>query len=253
MEEKLAKAIQKFLSAGNAGRTVGAAKGQITKLVNELAVELGVEKARELAKSTLALVLAEEGEFLEHRIGILKNRFDVRSLYIEGDRVFGWYDPEHQVQAEELPFYYSDFGYYYVSFYRRHDERYLWEARGFQPAEDLPTIRHSNELAVKFDVKRSLFWLQYGYALPCKLPWHRGRFDGASNAENECLWVSRSIIPAGWWCAWKWWPGCQWWYYERHPEWFSDMDWWGESEDDEPTSVRYEPIDDPYAAVLGGI
>lgn len=92
------------------------------------------------------------------------------------------------------------------------------------------------------------FWLKYGYALPCDLPWHRGKID---NTYGECLWVDRSIISAGWWCAYKWWPDCQWWYYERHPEWFTDMDWWPAYE--EPKPQRFSPIDDPYAAVLGGI
>lgn len=248
--EKLREAIRKYLSFGISNRTIGAAKGKITKLVNESASELGTEKARELARSVLALVLAEGQEVTEHRVEILKNRFDVKSFYLEGDRVFGWFDPEHQVQAEELPFYFSGAA-YYVSFYRRQNEYMLWLDRGFEAAEDLPTIRDGDELTVNFHPTRSLFWLEYGYALPCKLPWYRGKFDGAANTEDECLWVSRSIISAGWWCAWKWWEGCQWWYYERHPEWFSEMvDWWGTYE---PTPVRYEPIDDPYAAVLGGM
>lgn len=244
--EKLREAIRRYLSLDSAGRTIGAAKGRITKLVNESAAELGVGKARELARTVLALVLVEGQVTSESRVGILKNRFNPKSLYLENDRVFGWYDPEIQVQAEELPFYYSGAG-YSVSFYRRHEERRLWEARGFQPAEDLPAIRVGNELTVSFHPTRSLFWLEYGYALPCELPWHRGKFD---NTHDECLWVSRSIIPAGWWCAWKWWEGCQWWYYERHPEWFADMDWWGTYE---PTLIRYEPMDDPYAVVLGGM
>ena len=247
--EKLREAIRKYLSFGISNRTIGAAKGRITKLVNELAAELGVENARELARTVLALVLAEGQDVTEHRVETLKNRFDTKSFYQEGDRIFGWYNPEQQVQAEELPIYYNDAGYYYhVSFYRRQDERLLWMSRGFEVAEDLPTILRGSQIEVRFDVKRSLFWLRYGYALPCELPWHRGRFDGSTNAEDECLWVRRSIIPSGWWCAWKWWPDCQWWYYERHPEWFTDMDWWGE----ELPPKRFEPIDDPYALVLGG-
>jgi hypothetical protein len=248
--EKLREAIRRYLSFGTGGRTIGSAKGRITKLVNESAAELGVGKARELALTVLALVLAEGRDVCESRVETLKNRFNPKSLYREGDRVFGWYDPEMQVQAEELPLYYNDGAYYYyVSFYRRSDDYSFWRSRGFEAAEDLPTIQHRDGLEVKFDVKRSLFWLEHGYALPCKLPWHRGRFDG--QGTDECLWVSRSIIPAGWWCAWKWWEGCQWWYYERHPEWFTDMDWWGTY--DLTVPIRYEPIDDPYAAVLGGM
>lgn len=247
--EKLRDAIRQYLSLAASSRKIAAAKGRITKLVNESADELGAEKARELARTVLALVIAEDQPTSIDRVEQLKNRFDPKSFYLEGDRVFGWVDPQEQAQAVELPLYYNDDAhYYYVSFYRRQEQYPFWSIMGFEAAEDLPTRRRGEELEVSFDVKRSAFWLQYGYALPCQLPWHRGRFD--RNDPDECLWVSRSIIPAGWWCAWKWWEGCQWWYYERHPEWFVDMDWWGTYE---PTPSRYEPIDDPYALVLGGV
>lgn len=244
--EKLGEAISQYLSLAASSRKISAAKGRITKLVNESADELGAEKARELARTVLALVITEDQPTSIDRVELLKNRFNPKSFYLEGDRVFGWYDPEHQAQAEELPLVQSENG-WHVSFYRLKNELNLWRSRGFKTAESLPTIRRGDELSVEFHPARSLFWLEYGYALPCKLPWHRGKFD---NTHDECLWVSRSIIPAGWWCAWKWWEGCQWWYYERHPEWFSDMDWWGTYE---PAPVRYEPMDDPYAVVLGGM
>jgi hypothetical protein len=249
--EKLREAIRSYLLQDGSSRKIASAKGRITKLVNESAADLGVQKARELARTVLALVIVEGQNISTGRENLLKNRFDVRSFYLEGDRVFGWYDPETQVQAEELPLYFNDGAYYYyVSFYRRSDDYSFWRSRGFEAAEDLPTIQHRDGLEVKFDVKRSLFWLQYGYALPCKLQYHRGRFDGNGIGDDreECFWVSRSIISSGWWCAYKWWPDCQWWYYERHPEWFTEMDWWGT-----PEPVRHEPIDDPYAAVLGGM
>jgi hypothetical protein len=204
--EKLREAIRQYLSLAASSRKISAAKGRITKLVNESADELGAEKARELARTVLALVITEDQPTSIDRVELLKNRFNPKSFYLEGDRVFGWFDPEHQVQAEELPFYFSGAA-YYVSFYRRQNEYMLWLDRGFEAAEDLPTIRAGDELTVNFHPTRSLFWLEYGYALPCELPWHRGRFDG--NDPDECLWVSRSIIPSGWWCAWKWWEGCQ--------------------------------------------
>jgi hypothetical protein len=64
------------------------------------------------------------------------------------------------------------------------------------------------------------------------------------------LFVTRSIIEHGFWQAWKWYGAeTKWWYLENRPELFADFDWWGESA---TKPVRYEPTDNPYAAVLGG-
>lgn len=236
--KKMLEAILAYLSENGSNRKIAAAKGRITKFANELASEIGAAAAREKILKLLEDVTEESS-----RWDLLKNRFTPGSLYTEGDRVFGWWDTSAQVQAEELPLYGSG-ATYSVSFYRRDNEAWLWRQRGFELAEDLPTVRRGNELVVQFNVKRSLFWLKYGYALPCDLPWHRGRFDG----DGNCLWVDRSIISAGWWQAWKWWDGAKWWYLEKRPELFADMDWWGDWEE---KPVFYSPPDDPYAAVLG--
>jgi hypothetical protein len=63
------------------------------------------------------------------------------------------------------------------------------------------------------------------------------------------LFVDRSIIEHGFWQAWKWYGAdTQWWYLEHRPELFADLEWWVDSK-----PMRYEPQDDPYAAVLGGL
>lgn len=236
--KKILEAILAYLLGDGSSRKIAAAKGRITKLASELASELGAVQAREEILQVLTEVKEDSSRWL-----LLKNRFTAGSLYQEGDRVFGWWDITLQAQAEELPLYHSGAS-YSVSFYRRQNEALLWRQRGFEEAEALPTTRRGGELLVEFNVQRSLFWLKYGYALPCKLPWHRGRFDG----DEDCLWVDRSIISAGWWQAWKWWDGAKWWYLEKRPELFADMDWWGDWED---KPIFHSPVDDPYAAVLG--
>jgi hypothetical protein len=231
--DKLLAAIERYIAAETPRKASGA-KGAITKFVTELASSLGAEKAREKVWETLR-GLDVIPEWLERR-------FTPGSFYMEGSSVWGWWDSgSQQFQAEELPLCWSDC---YSVHYR--SDATLWERRGFYIAENLPVKLQDMRIEVSFGVERSPFWLQYGYALPCDLQWHRGSFDDG----GTCLWVDRSIISAGFWKAWKWWVGCQWWYYEKHPEWFVEMDWWGAYES---LSIRYEPENDPYAAVLGGI
>lgn len=227
--------IYKYLTVDGTNRMVGRALAKVTRLVNDLAQEFGPATVRELA---LACVQAASSP-VPDRINRLVNRFTVGSLYLEGQTVFGWYD-QFQAQAKEVPLRYMGDS-YEVNFFACPKERKLWQERGFHEAEDLPVIwrSYSSCLEVVFPVKRSLFFREYGYALPCQLQWYR---------DDEGFHVSRSIISAGFWCAWKWWGDAKYWYLEKRPELFADMDWWGEPSPPQ----RFEPIDDPYAAVLGG-
>jgi hypothetical protein len=149
----------------------------------------------------------------------------------------GWWSIEAQVQAEELPL--ERLGQAYsVTFYDRSQERGLWQLRGFYEAEGLLLVHLEDGSYVRFAVERSLFFLEFGYALPCTLQWYW---------NEHGLFVSRSIIGTGWHQAWKWWDGAKWWYFAHRPELFADLDSWGTLD-----PIRHEPEDDPYAAVLGG-
>lgn len=222
--------IEKYLAADTT-RKQSAAKGALTRWANNRAEEIGSVAAR----TEVLQVLAKFQNLPEWII----ERFNPKSFYKEGDRVMGWYDPSIQVQAEELPLYHSGSA-YSVSFYRRQDSIMYWRVRGFEVAQEMPTIRRGDELKVEFDVKQSRFWLNYGYALACDLQW-RWR-------EGEEFYVSRSIISSGFWCAYKWWEGCKWWYYEKHPEWFEDDPMWG----DYGLKPVWCPAPDEYSTVLGG-
>lgn len=245
MKDKLSQAIDKYLFAEGTNRRIGSAKARLTKLVDEL-WHIGND-GKEIRK--LALELLEEKEYVPDRTKLLRNRFTYGSLYLESDRVFGWWNPDAP-QAEQLPLAYSA-GTWIVSFWAMPAEAEAWEYRGFLTAQDLPLTRRvwspENQFnlldiwEVKFPVKLTHFWLEYGYALPCKLQWHR---------DNEGLFVDRSILSAGYWQAWKWWAGARDWYLEKRPELFADMPWWGDYDLEAP--IRYEPEDDLYAAVLGG-
>lgn len=225
--------IERYLAADTTRKKSGA-KGAITRWANDRAAEIGVVAAR-------SEVLEVLGQFEDLPEWILQ-RFTPGSLYQEGDRLMGWWDEESQVQAEELPFYWSG-DFYEVSFYGRSGEIGLWNLRGFYDAERLPVTYYSryfedsDSIRVDFPIERSLFFLEYGYALPCQLQWNWG---------IEGLVVRRSIIDQGWWCAWKWWgEGTRWWYLANRPELFADLDWWGETEEgDKPR---------PYDVVLGGL
>ena len=236
--DKLSKAIDQYLTENSTTRKIAAAKGRVTKLVNDLASELGAVAVREMA---LSLVLAKD--YIRDRTELLKNRFTFGTLYLEGGCIFGWYDQE-QAQAEALPLVYSGTS-YSTNFYGFSNKIGLWQQRGFYTSESLPIRFYAGEIEVNFDVNCSQFWSEYGYARPCQLQWHRGRFDDG----GTCLWVDRSIISSGFWSAYKWWSGCQWWYYERHPEWFADAQIWGDWE--EKPIFHYAP--EPDSAVLGGV
>lgn len=243
--EKLKAAIERYLSADTKSKK-SSAKGAITRIINERSLTVAAPTMRAEFWS-VAVQFDSDVD-----LGWLKQRFTVGSFFQEGEKIFGWWDDgSAQVQAEQLPLYHRAWSdelphvlssKYYVSFYRCPNEIHLWKERGFYQAEELPIALHWYEKQVKFDVNRSGFWVKYGYALPCELPWSR---------YDDCLMVKRSIISAGWWSAYKWWPGCCWWYYGKHPEWFADLEWWG-TYNPTPQPQRFEPPDDPYALVLGG-
>lgn len=218
-------------------RKLGAAKGKITKLASELAGEMGATAARERIFGFL-----ESIEIQSERLDLLRKRFDPKSFYEEGEKIFGWWDGENQVQAQELPLVKSN-GYWVNWDFCRKDTS-IWRARGFEVPVSFPVESLEEGSIVKFDVKRSLDFIEHGYALPCELQWHRGYWDDG----GTCLWVDRSIISVGFWQAWKWWDTAKWWYLEKRPELFADLDWWS----NELPPRRFEPEDDPYAVVLGG-
>lgn len=217
MAEKLRNAVKRYLDA-DTGRKESAAKGLITKAANELG---DLEKIWDVLR-----------EF-EGLPDWMHQRFTRGSQYLEGDRLFGWY-AEYQIQAEALPMLGLT-----VNFYGFKKELYLWKQRGFEEPEKLPVTYYSDSIWVSFPVEKSPFMARYGYALPCELQWKRSDL-------GEALEVTRSIIPYGFWQAWKWSENARWWYLEHRPELFADSEWW------ETKSKRWEPENDPYAVVLGG-
>lgn len=234
--EALSKAIDTYLAADTT-RKIAAAKGRITKLINNLAFEFGAVAAR---NKILALLNSLDAP---PRIAFLYERLTVGSLYKESDRWFGWWDDgSAQVQAEPLPFLACQVNALVVSFVVFKEEAVFWQNRGFYVAEPLPfCFDRQGFLFVEVPVAETERWAMLGWANPCKLQW---------------LWVlgeykvTRSIISCGFWQAWNWYGfSSRIWYLENRPELFADMDWWGEP----PTPQRYEPENDPYAVVLGGL
>jgi len=234
-KEKLLKIINKLMTADTIRKRAGT-KGSLTQLINQLGLELGAKQAR-----------IEIWDFLTNNYpdwGIdvwLHQRLTPGSLYSENGRVFGWWaDGWLQTQAEALPLEQNERG-YFVSLFNDKNHS-LWEQRGFYAAQPLPVTFYQEGMQVHFSFQQTLFWREYGYAMPCPLQWMRNQWE-----DQEQLRVTRSIFSAGFQQAWKWWEGCQWWYLEKHPDWFVDLDWWGE----ETVPQRWEPTDNPYAAVLG--
>lgn len=225
-DKKLKAAIQKYLDADTKNSKSGT-KGAITKLIN----------AASATDVMLIPGILQEFQGLPIWLDL---RFKKGSLYQEGDRVFGWYK-EGQVQAEPLPL-----RLYYQRF---EDDRYCevldcaeeWETEGFSEAVPIP-LSYWLDREVKVPVEQLRFYCEHGYASPCKLQWERK--INRSQPEEDGYYVTRSIIPHGFWQAWKWWPDCWYWYYSKRPELFEDANLWG--------SLQAEPPNDPYAAVLGG-
>jgi hypothetical protein len=243
-KKKFNKAIQRHLEADRA-RTMASTKGVITRLANERALEIGVEAARK----EILEILNELNKLLKYSDSLpdwLLLRFMPGSFYQEGERVMGWWDVERQVQAEHLPIHHCNQR-YWVNFSTHPDEFHLWYERGFDSPKELPVIfgYEPSRLLVSFPVKRLPKLIEYGYALPCPLQWHW--------SEGEGLYVNRSIIEHGFWKAWRWHEGSRLWYLEHLPELFVDMPMWGDYQFNNQERTRYEPENDPYAAVLGGI
>lgn len=226
MTEKLRNAIKKYLDS-DTDRKKSAAKGLITKAAGEVG---SLEQIWE--------VLREFPELPDW----MHQRFTRGSQYLESDRLFGWY-ADDQVQAESLPlavFSHEQESCLRVNFYGFRGEIHLWKERGFEEPEPIPFVYYSNpdSIWVNFSIAKSALMARYGYALPCELQWRR--------SQDELL-VIRSIFPHGFWQAWKWWEGAQWWYLQHRPELFADSELW------EVKPKRWEPENNPYAAVLGGI
>ncbi|MEG4133071.1 hypothetical protein QUA41_31040 [Microcoleus sp. Pol11C1] len=239
-ERKLRAAIQKHLDADTKHSKSGTL-GQITKLINAaVAVEktLAVE-AIETIKSVLA-----EFEGLPDRLTL---RFQKGSLYQGehtrgGGLVFGWYS-ENQIEALPLPVIFDD-----IILPDGGNRKYIrvvsgeMRSHGFLPAVDLPFY---GSYVYTYPTDENFFeLLKAGWASPCPIQW--SWLDRPSWVNLEGYVVERSIIPYGFWVAWKWWPDCWQWYIEKRPELFDDAEFWHK----EPT--RYEPpAGDRYAAVLG--
>jgi hypothetical protein len=231
MKEKLKTAIAKHIAA-DTNKKLAATKGVITRLANERAEEIGIEPTRLEIMEVL-----DEFQF-EPVPNWIIHRFCFTNFYLEGNRVMGWWgDKNEQLQAEELPlFIKSDC--VLVDFYGFKKEQSLWESRGFKEAMLLVLQPYGEQGSiVKFPAENAWEMQFYGYGLPCALQWSWDSVEG--------LVVERSIIPFGFWKGWKWWEGARDWYLERRPELFYDFDWW------DSAPKRYEPVDNPYAAVLG--
>lgn len=208
--EKFKKAIEKYIKA-ETPTARSAVKGAITRIVNSWTDWNALEQVKE--------VMAEFDELPE----LIKNRFTPGSLYRERDLVFGWYR-EGQIQAESIP---VD-----VPLVCKGYMKVLATRDGFVKAVPLP-LSGGNTVCVPHE--QTFLYAKYGYANPCPLQWYR---------DEEGYKVDRSIIPHGFWQAWKWWNGACYWYLEHRPELFEDFDCWGQTE------RGGQP--EPSSAVLGG-
>lgn len=235
-KEQFKKRIQAYINGDNHRRRY--AKQAITTSLNTYSKHHGPSATRAEAQEALEEFL----DFLE--VDWLINRLTPGSLYEEGDRVMGWLDVETQVQAEQLPLkaghIYEEVADTYFTFYEVVISENVWNQQGFFEAEHLPIHRVHIYSApywkVDFPVSQTKKFLTYGYALPCQLQWRRDVSEGYL--------VTRNIREHGFWRAWKWWDGALYWYIEHKPELVGDLDLW--------QVHRYEPPDNPYAAVLGG-
>lgn len=233
-QEKFIAAVEKVIT-GEYNQTVG--KAQLTKIVNKWEKE---EPRKNIIKKAITAVLnslnlPREAKWIQQRYTYIAGYFWLESSSSKyGDTVLGWLDDPLQIQAEPLP----------LALYYQHleDERYCkvldWEKKGFAAAEDLPLCYYSHQ--VEIPIEKTWFFAAYKYAAPCQLQWER-KYD--SSPEERELCVTRSIIPYGFWQAWKWWAEARNWYYEHRPELFEEDEIWGEQ------LSWHEPPND-YSAVL---
>lgn len=119
----LEEAIELYLKTFDNWRKIAAAKGRVTRFANELARERPGHIVRE---KVLAILQAQNPSSINGRFRLeeLRQRFTVNSLYLESDRVFGWYSTE-LCQAEALPMIRTQ-DRYEVSFYGHKKEIGLW-------------------------------------------------------------------------------------------------------------------------------
>lgn len=228
-DKKLKAAIQKYLDADTKNSKSGT-KGAITKLINAASA------------TDVMLIPGILQEFQGLPIW-LHLRFKKGSLYQEGDRVFGWCRDD-QIQAVELPVYLDIF-----SYDDGNENRIVKYIRVGASGEEgfaapVPLPFDGCRVSVKPGDPNFLKLLEYGWASPCDLQW--SWFGRPRLSALEGYVVERSIIPHGFWQAWKWWPDCWRWYYAKRPELFKDAELWGLG------SIQAEPLNDPYAVVLGG-
>jgi hypothetical protein len=222
--EKFKKAIEKYIASVNfsSPTELSRAKGVITRIANSATVENALEQIQE--------VLEGFGSELPKPI---KNRFTPGSLYKEGNSVFGWYRPD-QVQAEVIPVTITSDG-----LDRENYSRVTESRDGFEVPVDMPLA--GGACVVSVPQQQSFFYAKYGWANACPLQWYR---------DEEGYKVDRSIIPHGFWQAWKWWEGARYWYLEKRPELFEDFDCWGVSWDEREKIHAAKP--NSGDAVLGG-
>ncbi|MEG4251096.1 hypothetical protein [Microcoleus sp. Pol10D4] len=237
--DKFQVAINKIL-AQEYNESVG--KAQITKILNQWEKEEKGNIKETINAILTSLDIPKWANWIHRRFTCVLGSYWLESSSNKsGDTVLGWYDVE-QFEAESLPL---------ALYYQRWDEeRYCkvlgwgetWEAKGFVEAVQLPFICGYD---VEVPVEELQFYCEHGYASPCKLQWER--VDNRVHTETNGYYVTRSIIPYGFWQAWKWWPDAWAWYYERRPELFEDEVLWRAKE----WPMWHSPSDNPYAAVLG--
>lgn len=222
-QEKLAHLVQKYLAA-DTDRKNSTIKGQITKTCNQI-------KSNEKIWAVLNQFIDLPTWFHE--------RFKVGSLYIENSQAWGWYCAD-QCQAEPIPLELKPEG-VFVNFYGYRKDYGMWKDRGFEEAESMPIVNYGDWSEVRFPIEKTIEMAKCKYALACELQWKR---KTSPSGETELV-VTRSILSEGFWQAWKWSPSSRWWYLKNRPELFKDEPWWEKRK-------KYEPVNDPYAMVLGG-
>lgn len=197
-KEKFQKAIERYIASGSPVER-SRAKGGITKIVNSSTESNTLEQIQQIL-----------GEFDDRLPDLIRNRFTPGSLYREKDTVFGWYR-ENQVQAEAIPVDIPLTATGYLKVLANRD--------GFAEAVPLPLSRG---VTVAVPNEQTFLYAKYGWANACSIQWYR---------DAEGYKVNRSIIPHGFWQAWKWWEDAQHWYLLHRPELFEDFECWGEEPD----------------------
>ncbi len=220
-QEKFIVAVEKAIS-GDYAQIIG--KAQLTKIVNQWKKEEPGNIIKKVIEDFLLTInIPKQANWIQQRYTYVAGYFwSENSSSKYGDTIIGWHDDPLQIQAEALPL--------ELHYQRFEDDRYCkvldwlgWEEKGFAAAEDLPLCWHSHH--VEIPTEKTWFFCKYKYAAPCQLQWQR-KYDHIPEERELC--VLRSIIPYGFWQAWKWWPEAREWYYEHRPELFEEDEIWGE-------------------------